>query len=124
MVKKVMFAAAMLGFLSGPLLAAPKKAQVLKPGEYAATAKALVCEACAEEIEKTLKRYPGVEAVTVAPKDGKIQFKIKAGTTVKLDELQTALKAESDKMGMGADYTLRDVKLVGQTNKPQQARKE
>lgn len=111
MLTKAMAVAAMVGSFVCSATAAPKaKPQVLKPGEYAATAKALVCEACAGEIEKVLKGFPGVEAVTVAQEDGKVRFRIKKRAAVKLDEVQARLKAESDKMGMGADYTLRDVK--------------
>lgn len=107
MLKKMMLATTMMAIASGAW-AAPKKAQTLKPGEYTATAKAVVCSACAAEIEKTLKAFPGVEGVTVAPEGGGVRFKVKK--SVKLDDLQKALKADSDKMGMGADYTLRDIK--------------
>lgn len=110
MLKRMMLAAMMTGMVVVGAWAAPKKAQTLKPGKYNATAKAVVCSACAAEIEKTLKGFPGVEGVTVVPEGGGVRFKVKKA--VKLDDLQKALRADSDKMGMGADYTLRDIKLV------------
>lgn len=111
MLKRLILATAMIGLLGSGAAAAPKpKALVLKPGEYSATAKALVCSACAGEIEKTLKGFPGIKGVTVPPEGGAVRFKVKKATPVKLAALNDALKAASDKMGMGADYTLHDVK--------------
>lgn len=113
MIKSMMLAAAMVGLFGAAAAAVPKtKAQILKTGEYSATAKALICSTCAGEIENTLKAFPGLEAVMVAPEGGAVRFKVKKGAAVKLDEVQAALRAGSDKMGMGADYTLRDVKRV------------
>lgn len=113
MLKRLMLSAAMFGLVGGSAVAAPKtKAQLLKTGEYSATAKALVCSACAGEIEKALKAFPGMEGVMVASESGIAHFKVKKGSTVQLEALQRALKASSEKMGMGADYTLRDVKRV------------
>lgn len=110
MIKKAMLLA-MVTLFGTAATAAPKpKPQVLKPGEYTATAKALVCSACAPQVEQTLKEFPGLERVSVNPEGAGVRFKVKKGASVKLDEMQKALKASSDKMGMGADYTLRDVK--------------
>jgi len=110
MIKKAALLA-MVSVFGTAAAAAPKsKAKVLKPGEYTATAKALVCSGCAPQIEETLKRFPGVEQVSVDPESAGVRFKVSKGASVKLNELQKSLKAGSDKMGMGADYTLRDVK--------------
>jgi hypothetical protein len=38
-----------------------------------------------------------------------VQFTVKKDATVKVSDLQKALKAAADRMGMGADYTLSDL---------------
>lgn len=108
MIKKMMLAAIMMGLGTGAWAGPKTKPQTLKPGEYSATAKAVVCSACAAAIEKTLKAFPGVEGVTVAPEGGGVRFSVKKA--VKVADLQKALKTSSDTMGMGADYTLKDIK--------------
>lgn len=87
--------------------------EVLKAGSYTATVAALVCGACPPEVEKTLKTFPGIEGVSVSQEKSTANFKIKKGASVKVSKLQAALKAASDKMGMGADYSLRDIRRVG-----------
>jgi copper chaperone CopZ len=86
---------------------------VLKEGSYAASVTGLMCEGCPPAVEKALKSFPGVEGVSVSQEKATVTFKIKKGAAVKLTKLQAALKAAADKMGMGADYSLRDLKRVG-----------
>ena len=87
--------------------------EVLKAGAYTATVAALPCGACPPEVEKALKTFPGIEGVSVSQEKSTVSFKIKKGASVKVSKLQAALKAASDKMGMGADYSLRDLKRAG-----------
>ncbi len=86
---------------------------VLKAGSYSAKVAALVCPACPPEVEKTLKTFPGIERITVSQEKSTASFKIKKGSSVNEAKLQAALKAASDKEGMGADYSLSDLKRVG-----------
>jgi hypothetical protein len=53
-----------------------------------------------------------IDSVSVDSKESTVQFQAKKDKTVKLPDLQQALKAAAAKMGMGADYTLSDIKLV------------
>ena len=82
----------------------------LKAGQYTAKVKAIVCGGCGPLIQKTLANFKELEAVTVDQKASSVQFTIKKDATVKLTELQKALDAAANRMGMGADYTLSDVK--------------
>ena len=70
----------------------------LGPGAYQATVKAIVCDGCGEFIQKA-------KLVT---------FRVNDGATVKLGDLQKTLKASAAEMGMGADYTLHNVKKVAE----------
>ena len=91
---------------------------VLKEGSYSATVAALICEECPAEVEKTLKAFPGIEGVSVSREKSTVSFKVKKGASVKAAKLQAALKAASDKMGMGADYSLRDLKRAAPALNP------
>ena len=82
------------------------------PGAYQATVKAIVCDGCGDFIQKTMSQHEGIESVVVDQKAKLVNFRVKDGAKVKLAELQTALKASADKMGMGADYTLANLKKV------------
>lgn len=88
------------------------QARVLKAGRYSATVTAMVCGMCAGNVERTLKAFHGVEGVKVAKGSTKVEFSVKRGAKVDLARLQQKLKAASDDMGMGADYTLKDVKAM------------
>lgn len=115
--KKVMVAlvmaalAATQGFAAS---AAGKGAKgVLKGGSYTATVAGMVCGACPPQVEKTLKTFPGIEHVAVSQEKSSVSFAVKKGASVKEAKLQAALKSASSKMGMGADYSLSDIKRVG-----------
>ncbi len=103
--------AATRGFAAAPTIKAAKG--VLKQGAYSATVAALVCESCPAEVEKALKAFPGLEDVSISREKSAVRFTVKKGTPVKTEKLQSALRAASERMGMGADYSLRDLKRVG-----------
>lgn len=100
--------------LGGTFAEAKTAGRVLSAGQYSATVAALPCEACAPKVQETLGKAEGVESVTVDPKTKTVTFRVKEGNNVKISELQKSLKAASAEMGMGADYTLHDVKKTSQ----------
>ena len=109
--------AALSLLIAAPLMAAPKAKtaasdQTLTSGAYTATVKAIVCEGCAQFITETLNKNPSLEAISVDPKTKMLSFAVKKDAKVKVSDLQTALKASSDQMGMGADYSISNVKAV------------
>ncbi len=111
--KTLLAAAVSLILAAAPAWAAAKKApKTLKEGKYQAQVTALACEACAAEVETTLKSFDGVEGVSVDQKASSVAFAIKKGAKVSVAKLQKSLKTASDKMGMGADYTLKDISPV------------
>jgi hypothetical protein len=95
---------------SNVLVADVPGARILTPGNYSARVTAIPCEACPPEIVRTLKAQPGIDGISVDPKASTVQFTVKPGAPIPLVDLQKALKAASDQMGMGADYQLKDVK--------------
>ncbi len=105
---------ASVGFAAAPK--AKAKPTTLKQGHYSAQVKAIICGACAPKILETVRGFPGIEDVSVDQDKSQLAFTVKAGAKVSLSKLQVKLKAASDEMGMGADYTLRDVKK--QAEKP------
>ena len=83
---------------------------MLMPGTYTAKVKAIVCDGCGPLIQKTLQNFKELEAVTVDQKGKTVQFSVKKGAMTTAVDLQKALDAAAKRMGMGADYTLSDVK--------------
>jgi len=102
-------AALVLAAMIGAPLASGQSQDVLSSGTYAAKVKAIVCGGCGPLIQKTLQGMKEIEAVKVDQDKKTIQFAVKKDATVKVSDLQKALKAAADKMGMGADYTLSDL---------------
>jgi copper chaperone CopZ len=88
------------------------EARVLTAGAYSAQVKGIVCGGCGSFIQQTLEKIGGIEAVSVNQDKKTVQFQIKKDAKVKLAEVQKALQASAAKMGMGADYLLRDLKKV------------
>ncbi len=86
---------------------------VLAAGTYTAKVKAMTCGGCPPLVKKTMEGQKGIESATVDRQTSTVQFTVKKDSTIKVADLQTALKAASDKMGMGADYTLSDIKAKG-----------
>lgn len=82
----------------------------LGAGTYTATVKALVCEACGPKVVETLSSVPGIADVSVDQAKSQLTFAVKKGSKINVASLQKKLKAVSDQMGMGADYSLRDIR--------------
>jgi hypothetical protein len=83
---------------------------MLMPGTYTAKVKAIVCGMCGPLIQKTLQNFKELDAVTVDQKNSTVQFSVKKDSMTAMGDLQKALDAAAKRMGMGADYTLSDVK--------------
>jgi hypothetical protein len=83
---------------------------MLMPGTYTAKVKAIVCEGCGPMIQKTLQSFKELDAVTVDQKSSTVQFSVKKDSIATMGNLQKALDSAAKRMGMGADYTLSDVK--------------
>ena len=98
---------ATVGAVSG---AAAADDQVLTAGTYTANVKAIVCGGCGSLIKKTIEALKPIQSATVNQDAKTVEFVVKKDNSIKLSEVQTALKAAAGKMGMGADYTLSNVK--------------
>jgi copper chaperone CopZ len=94
---------------SGPVGAQQSK-DILTAGTYTAKVKAIVCSGCPALIKQALEKMKEIDSVSVDSQKRTVQFTVKKSTTVKLSDLQKALKVAADRMGMGADYTLLDLK--------------
>ena len=101
---------AVLGVVATSVRAAD---DVLNAGAYTAKVKAMTCGGCPPLVKKTMEGLKGIESAAVDRQSSSVEFTVKKDNTVKVADLQTALKAASDKMGMGADYTLSDIKPKG-----------
>jgi copper chaperone CopZ len=110
--KKILLCAALFSAAAAPAFAAKKAktAETLAPGRYTAKVKMLACEGCGPEVEKTLNGVKGVEAAKVDSKTSTVEFGVK--DPVKVAELQKTLKAASEEMGMGADYSLSKIQSL------------
>jgi hypothetical protein len=82
----------------------------LRPGTYTAKVKAIVCEGCGPLIQKTLQSFKELAAVTVNQENRTVQFSVKKNNMTNVSVLQKALDAAAKRMGMGADYTLSNLK--------------
>jgi copper chaperone CopZ len=114
MLKKIILCSWLVGSLSIVGTAAPtsKSTSLLKTGTYSAEVKAIVCGGCASFIQEALSSQKAIENVSVDAKTKKVTFSVKAGSEVNLSDLQQVLKASADKMGMGANYALSQVKRL------------
>ena len=83
---------------------------MLMSGTYTAKVKAIVCGECGPQIQKTLQNFKELDAVTVDRKSSTVQFSVKKNSMTSLLVLQKALDTAAKRMGMGADYTLSDIK--------------
>ncbi len=106
----VVVSVALLGAIAMTTVIARAAEDVLNAGTYTAKVKALTCRGCGPLVKKTMEELKPIESAAVDQQASTVQFTVKKDTTIKLSEIQTALKAAADKMGMGADYTLSDVK--------------
>lgn len=114
---KIRLAALFLAVLAAAASAA-KAPQVLKPGRYTAIVKALACEACGPKVVETVKAVPGVGDAWVEDGPSRLTFVVKPEAEVDVAALQKKLAAAAREMGMGADYTLRDIKALPARAKP------
>jgi hypothetical protein len=91
-------------------MAAPEaKDPILKAGTYRAHVAAIPCEGCPPVIEQTMLAQPGIGAAKADMKTSSLTFTVKADSKVSVADLQKALKTASDQMGMGADYSLKNI---------------
>ena len=90
--------------------AAAQSRGLLAAGKYTAKVKSIVCDECGQRIKQAMENTQSVDSVVVDSKASAVRFQVKKA--VKLGDLQSALKTAATKMGMGADYTLSDVKLA------------
>lgn len=84
--------------------------QFLTGGDYSAQVKGIVCGGCGAVIQETMEKINGIEKVSVDQDKKIVQFHVKKDAKLKLAAVQKALQASADKMGMGADYQLRNLK--------------
>ncbi len=111
MTRRVVFALiAVTAVLAITVGAAAAADDVLAAGTYAAKIKALTCAGCGPLVKKTLEGMKEIQSATVDSKASTVQFVVKKDNSVKVADVQEALKAAAAKMGMGADYTLSDIK--------------
>jgi copper chaperone CopZ len=90
--------------------AANKPDKQLSAGYYEANVGGIVCGGCKDLIEKTMRAVEGVGAAQVDEESGTVKFAVMKDKTVHLSKLQSSLKIAADQMGMGAAYSLSDVK--------------
>ena len=83
---------------------------VLQAGTYTAHVAAIPCEGCPPIIESTMLSQKGIASAKADQKTSTLAFTVKPEARVKVSDLQKALKAASDQMGMGADYSLKNIK--------------
>jgi len=93
-------------------IASGQTQDVLNPGTYTAKVKAIVCGGCGPLIVKTMQGMKEIEGAKVDQAESTLQFTVKSGATIKVADLQKSLKTAAGKMGMGADYTLSDLKAA------------
>ena len=106
----VVTAFVLLAMLSAIPAAAQKAPDVLKAGDYTAKVKALTCGGCGPLVKKTMEGMKAISSVNVDSATKTVQFAVKKDATIKLADLQKALDGAAKSMGMGADYTLLDLK--------------
>lgn len=111
--RKLLVLAAVLS-LAGAAGAAPAKksaapsSDLLSPGAYTAKIKALVCEGCGMWIEEKLGVVKELTAVRADQLRRTLTFTVVR--PLSRAALQKTLDAAARDMGMGADYTLSEVK--------------
>lgn len=86
--------------------------QMLLSGYYEAKVGAVVCGGCKNLIEETMRSVDGIGAAQVDEKNGTVKFVVMKDKTVQLSKLQSSLKVAADQMGMGANYSLTNIKTL------------
>ena len=96
--------------LAGPQTKSKSDAQGdLGAGAYSAQVKGIVCGGCGQYIQETLKKFNGIEKISVDQAERTVKFEISEGKMLKLSKIQKALQASAKRMGMGADYQLHNL---------------
>jgi hypothetical protein len=93
-------------------IAVCQSGELLNAGMYSANVKAITCDGCGPLIKETMENTKKIDSVVVDRKASTVRFRVIKDKTVRMADLQSALKAAAAKMGMGADYTLSEVKVV------------
>ncbi len=109
---QVAFTLTFLLSMTAAMCIAAQAPDVLKSGTYTAKVKAITCGGCGPLIVKTMEAMKEIDTVSVDSKNKTVQFAVKTGVALNRVEMQKALDAAAKKMGMGADYTLLDLKPV------------
>ncbi len=92
-----------------PTVSSSVSANVLSEGNYSAGIKPFVCSGCGSFMGKAMRSVFGVEKAAADDKSHTLKFTVAKGASVSEKDVQDALKAAADKMGMGADYTLSNI---------------
>ncbi len=106
----VVTAFVLLAMIAAIPAAAQKAPDVLKAGEYTAKVKAIACGGCGPLIKQTMEGMKAISSVNVDSTSKTVQFTVKKDATIKMADLQKALDTAAKNMGMGADYTLLDLR--------------
>lgn len=88
---------------------ASSKQSLLSSGYYTANLAPLVCGGCKSLIEKTMLGVPGIGAANVDADKAIVLFTVMKGKSVSILDLENALNEAASRMGMGADYSLRNI---------------
>lgn len=88
--------------------ATESKADLLAVGAYTAKLKAFACGGCAEWVKEQLSSVSGLNNVRVDQATARVEFTLEKPVSRKL--IQKTLDGAAHEMGMGADYTLGDLK--------------
>ncbi len=91
-----------------PKTATESKADFLAVGAYTAKVKPFVCGGCAEWVKERLMSISGLSNVKVEQSTARVEFTLDKPVSRKL--IQKTLDGAAHEMGMGADYTLGDLK--------------
>jgi len=90
----------------------PTDDQILQTGKYTAQVTAIPCDGCPPVIDQTMLAQQGIGSAKADQKTSTLTFTVKPEARAKVSDIQKALKDASDQMGMGADYTLKNIKKV------------
>ncbi|MDE2291796.1 MAG: hypothetical protein KGL53_06910 [Elusimicrobia bacterium] len=105
----VVLVAGLAGAAGAAAAVKAKQPRTLGPGAYTASIKALICSACGPKVMETMRGVRGVSGVSVDQRKSLLKFTVRKGAKLDVAGLQKRLKAASDAMGMGADYSLREI---------------
>lgn len=83
-------------------------ADLLAAGVYTAKMKAFVCGGCADWVKERLTSVPGLSNVRAEQSTARVEFTVDKPVSRKL--IQKTLDGAAREMGMGADYTLGELK--------------